>query len=119
MDNEHDSRNNAPDASENNGENKAASAGDATTPTKTEEKSFPRIQIKTPSKLAQEFSEKQKQLDDQNRTNSAKPASDINTTPLYDEPNDCRQANTFDGGEPAASAPQPEVEINADNSADQ
>lgn len=66
-----------------------------------EEKAFPRIQIKSPSKLAQEFCEKQKQSstdaestaqstissnNDSNRTNNIKSAIDLNTTPLYDEP---------------------------------
>lgn len=62
---------------------------------KPEERPFPRIQIKSPSKLAQEFSEKQKQSDVQtsnesNRTNNNKSSVDLNTTPLYDEPTENR-----------------------------
>lgn len=61
-----------------------------TTRTANEERSFPRIQIKSPSKLAQEFNEKQKQSEtasnESNRTNNNKSSVDLNTTPLYDEP---------------------------------
>lgn len=74
-----------------------------------EERPFPRIQIKSPSKLAQEFNEKQKQSDandaaaaaavaasaassinENNRTNNNKSSVDMNTTPLYDEPTEDR-----------------------------
>lgn len=61
-----------------------------------EERALPRIQIKSPSKLAQEFSEKQKQSDmlsasnETNRTNNNKSSVDLNTTPLYDEPTENR-----------------------------
>lgn len=74
----------------------AETASADTTPTPkaaNEERAFPRIQIKSPSKLAQEFSEKQKQTDlmttssnEINRTNNNKTSVDLNTTPLYDEP---------------------------------
>lgn len=68
-----------------------------------EERPFPRIQIKSPSKLAQEFHEKQKQSDandaaaasasaENNRTNNNKPSVDLNTTPLYDEPAEDRSS---------------------------
>lgn len=56
-------------------------------------KSFPRIQIKSPSKLSQDFNEKQADdanissaMYDSNRTNNNKTSLDLNTTPLYDEP---------------------------------
>lgn len=69
-----------------------------------EERLFPRIQIKSPSKLAQEFNEKQKQSEaaaavataaestsnESNRTNNNKSSVDLNTTPLYDEPTETR-----------------------------
>lgn len=61
-----------------------------------EERALPRIQIKSPSKLAQEFNEKQKQSDlmstsnETNRTNNNKSSVDLNTTPLYDEPTENR-----------------------------
>lgn len=65
----------------------------ASNKTLNEERTLPRIQIKSPSKLAQEFSEKQKQQSDMmsssnesNRTNNNKSSVDLNTTPLYDEP---------------------------------
>lgn len=70
-----------------------------------EERPFPRIQIKSPSKLAQEFHEKQKQSDandvaaasaastnENNRTNNNKSSVDLNTTPLYDEPAEDRSS---------------------------
>lgn len=69
-----------------------------------EERPFPRIQIKSPSKLAQEFQEKQKQSDandaaasaasinENNRTNNNKSSVDMNTTPLYDEPAEDRSS---------------------------
>lgn len=71
-----------------------------------EERPFPRIQIKSPSKLAQEFHEKQKQSDandaaaaasaasinENNRTNNNKSSVDMNTTPLYDEPAEDRSS---------------------------
>lgn len=66
-----------------------------------EDRPFPRIQIKSPSKLAQEFSEKQKSeaaaaavaesaSNESNRTNNNKSSVDLNTTPLYDEPTENR-----------------------------
>lgn len=75
-------------------------ANEMTTKPIQEERQFPRIQIKSPSKLAQEFNEKQKQSDaaaanvasasatsiNENRTNNNKSSIDLNTTPLYDEP---------------------------------
>lgn len=64
-----------------------------------QERPFPRIQIKSPSKLAQEFHEKQKQSDtndaataENNRTNNNKLSVDMNTTPLYDEPAEDRSS---------------------------
>lgn len=103
----------------------ADTGSDPKPPAKAEERPFPRIQIKTPSKLAQEYCEQQKQLDDQNRTNSgAKPTADVNTTPLYDEPVDSRQPSVAVAEVAASSAPPPppqqpqqEAEISADISA--
>lgn len=67
-----------------------ASMTTPTRPAANEERSLPRIQIKSPSKLAQEFNEKQKQSEtasnESNRTNNNKSSVDLNTTPLYDEP---------------------------------
>lgn len=78
----------------------ASEAAAATSPKPAnEERPFPRIQIKSPSKLAQEFNEKQKQSDiasmmsasnESNRTNNNKSSVDLNTTPLYDEPTENR-----------------------------
>lgn len=59
----------------------------------TDNKSFPRIQIKSPSKMSQDFNEKRvdgatisSAMYDSNRTNNNKTSVDLNTTPLYDEP---------------------------------
>lgn len=81
MDDENDARKNTSDVIENNGESKAADTSDTNTADKPEERPLPRIQIKTPSKLEQEYSDKQKQLDEQNLTNSA---SETITTPLVE-----------------------------------
>lgn len=105
------------------------------------ERTLPRIQIKSPSKLAQEFNDKQKQSDtmlasnDSNRTND-KAMSDSNTTPLYDEPTENRsysindttstnQSHTFNTeisssiSSSTSSFIQQSQEISADLSADQ
>lgn len=103
-------------ASRGDGKNDATGDADSThrtdeSPAKStaqEERPFPRIQIKSPSKLAQEFNEKQKQSDandaaaaaaaaasstnENNRTNNNKSSVDLNTTPLYDEPAEDRSS---------------------------
>lgn len=118
IDGEIDIQKSAPETIENNGESKTADIGDEPKlSAKADEKPFPRIQIKTPSKLAQEYSEKQKQLDDQNRTNSdARPTTDVNTTPLYDEPVDSRQASSIVAEVAVATAPPPPLQQEAENS---
>lgn len=90
------------DHSGNGGSGGANETNESTITTNTpkpanEERTLPRIQIKSPSKLAQEFNEKQKQTDmlstaanETNRTNNNKSSVDLNTTPLYDEPTENR-----------------------------
>lgn len=78
-----------------NPENRLIEMIDSTTQgtASSDNKSFPRIQIKSPSKLSQDFNEKQADdatissaMYDSNRTNNNKTSVDLNTTPLYDEP---------------------------------
>lgn len=59
----------------------------------SDNKSFSRIQIKSPSKMSQDYNEKQAEaatissaMYDSNRTNNNRTSIDLNTTPLYDEP---------------------------------
>lgn len=88
-----------------------------------EDRPFPRIQIKSPSKLAQEYSEKQKQqsemmtesaTNEPNRTNNNKSSLDLNTTPLYDEPTENRPYSLKETAPPSHTFDTQNHETSAD-----
>lgn len=100
-----------------NPENRLSEMIDSTA--SSDNKLFPRIQIKSPSKLSQDFNERQTDdatissaMYDSNRTNNNKTSVDLNTTPLYDEPAEDRSYSARTNPNNTSASHQIETENN-------